>query len=90
MSKHAEPPRAEEGPTDADRATVTGRPEPRSRQSLVVKPRSSNGPFLVIGAIASAVAGFGLVFMTGLGRSHPLAVMPNIAGIELSASAGGW
>ena len=40
-----------------------------SRQELVVPPRQSNWP-VVIGAVASGLAGFGLVFGLGIGRSR--------------------
>ena len=67
VAEHARPARAgDEKPEVASRPVP---PQHPSRQSLVVKPRSSGGPLFVIGAIASAAAGFAVVFTTGLGRS---------------------
>jgi len=66
MSEHAESASASD-----EKPTATNRPvPPPSRQSLVVKPRASNGPLLVCGAIASAAAGFAVVFASGLGRTN--------------------
>ena len=60
-----------------------------SRQELVVPPRQSNWA-VVIGGIASGLAGFGLVFGLGIGRSrHPAGERPRpvaVAGAEHSQS----
>lgn len=42
-----------------------------SRQDLVVPPQASSWPVMA-GALASAVAGFALVFFLGIGRSRPV------------------
>jgi uncharacterized repeat protein (TIGR01451 family) len=41
-----------------------------SRQDLVIPPRHSSWP-VAAGVVASALAGFGLVFFLGIGRSRP-------------------
>lgn len=67
MSEHAE-----SAPASEDTSAVEARHvPPPSRQSLVVKRGSSNGPLFVCGAIASAAAGFAVVFASGLGRTNP-------------------
>lgn len=55
---------------DTSKAAARSVPPP-SRQSLVVKRGSSKGPLFVCGAIASAAAGFVVVFASGLGRTTP-------------------
>lgn len=42
-----------------------------SRQDLVIPPRTSSWP-VAAGVVASAAAGFGLVFFLGIGRTRPL------------------
>ncbi len=52
-----------------------------SRQELVVPPRQSNWA-VVLGGIASGLAGFGLVFGLGIGRSrHPAGEHPQPAAV---------
>lgn len=71
---------------------IEQRPSPESprpsRQDLVVPPRQSHWT-VVIGGIASSLAGFGLVFGLGLGRSrHPVAehVVPAVAAIATESA----
>ncbi|MFM7138501.1 MAG: hypothetical protein ACKO1M_15775 [Planctomycetota bacterium] len=49
-------------------AAAVSRP---SRQDLVIPPRASSWP-VAAGVVASAAAGFGLVFFLGIGRSRPV------------------
>jgi uncharacterized repeat protein (TIGR01451 family) len=59
--------------SDAPENRDTHEPARPSRQELVVPPRQSNWP-VVIGAVASGLAGFGLVFGLGIGRSRSVGV----------------
>lgn len=55
----------------SDASALPDDPLPRpSRQQLVVPPRQSAWP-VALGAVGSAVAGFGLVLVLGIGRSRP-------------------
>jgi hypothetical protein len=80
-------------PAVATRCLMSAAPEsvdpavPRpSRQDLVLPPRSSSWP-VAAGVVASAAAGFGLVFFLGIGRSRPLddRTAPHAAAVATSA-----
>ena len=56
-----------------------------SRQDLVIPPRTSSWP-VAVGVMASAAAGFGLVFFLGIGRSRPVDEQgaPGVAAVAAS------
>ena len=55
-----------------------------SRQDLVIPPRTSSWP-VAVGVVASAAAGFGLVFFLGIGRSRPVDEQgaPDVAAVSV-------
>ena len=57
-----------------------------SRQDLVIPPRPSSWP-VAVGVVASAAAGFGLVFFLGIGRSRPVDEQGAPAVATVAASA---
>jgi len=61
-----------------------------SRQDLVIPPRSSSWP-VAAGVLASAAAGFGLVFFLGIGRNRPVdeRTSPNAVAFAAAADTAG-